>query len=170
MKTFEFVVHGPFDVPILCDDADGQLDRYEFWRGTGELRQLARQSGCYVFALESTKGNITPAYVGLTRRGFSKEVFNPSNLRKYCRALRDGRRRSPVLFLIVHPSAKGKLNRTYVGELETFLIQAGSAKNPEIRNTKGVARPKWRIRGVTGRRPGKQPIAATKLRSAMGIS
>jgi len=170
MKTFEFVVRGPFDVPLRCNGSKRDLNCAEFWGRTEVLSALSGQSGCYVFALRSKKGGFLPAYIGLTRRGFWKEVFNPSNLEKYCRAVSDARGHRPVLFLVAHPKAKGKLNRTYIGELETFLIQAGSTRNPDIRNTKGVPRPKWRIRGVTGRRPGKPPAAATKLRATMGLA
>jgi hypothetical protein len=127
-------------------------------------------SGCYVFALRSTKGRFVPAYVGLTRRGFAKEVFNPANLKKYCRAVANAPRCRPVLFLIAHPKAKGKLNRGYIRELETFLIQAGSRKNPDITNTKGVPRPKWKIGGVTGRRPGKPPAPARQLSATMALA
>lgn len=169
MKTFQFEVYGPFDVPLRCGDSQRRLDPDGFWR-TDTLSALRNQSGCYVFALRSVKGNFVPEYVGLTRRGFGREVFNPSNLNKYCRALTDARRRRPVLFLIAHPKAKGKSNQTYIGELETFLIQAGSTRNPEIRNTKGVPRPKWKIRGVTGRLPEKPSRAATRLRAAMGLA
>jgi hypothetical protein len=170
MTMFEFIVHGPFAILLRCNRSKAQLDREEFWRGLPGLTELADKSGAYIFGMQGAKGGVMPAYVGLTRRGFSREVFNPSNLRKYCRAMHDAPRRRPVLFLVVHPLAKGKLNRRYIRELETFLIQAGSTRNPDIRNTKGVSRPKWRIRGVTGRRPGKPPVAATRLRAAMGIA
>ncbi len=168
MKTFQFEVHGPFDVPLRCSGSRRRLDDDGFWH-SDTLNSLSAQSGCYVFALRSVKGNVVPEYVGLTRRGFAKEVFNPSNLKKYRRALSASPRHRPVLFLIAHPKRNGKLNRMYIGELETFLIQAASARNPEVKNTKGVFRPKWKIRGVTGRRPEKPPRAAAQFRAAMEL-
>jgi hypothetical protein len=74
-----------------------------------------------------------------------------------------------LLFLVTPPKRKGKLNRSYISELESFLIGAASARNPELQNWKGVDRPKWLIRGVTERKPGKPPSAAQKFRDAMGI-
>ena len=73
------------------------------------------------------------------------------------------------MFLITPPDRKGKVSKSYIGELESLLIQTASARNPDLQNWKGVDRPKWLIRGVTGRKPGKTTIAARKFRSAMGI-
>jgi hypothetical protein len=160
--VFDFVPYGPFDVEV-------DRPQSEFWAASRELRALGAQTGCYIFALQSPKGRIAPAYVGLTRRRFDGEVFNPSNVRKYARAQRAKKSHRPVIFLVVHPHRKGKTNGKYIGELETFLIQAGSAENPDIQNTKGVSRPKWRVRGVTGRDPGKPTSAARLLRKCLAI-
>lgn len=84
---------------------------------------------------------MVPHYVGLTRRRFDGEVFSRSNLRKYVRAHRANKTHRAVVFLVAHPRRKGKTNGKYIGELETFLIQAGSVENPEIQNTKGAPRP-----------------------------
>lgn len=123
-----------------------------------------------MLALRKVKGEVVPQYAGLTRKRFDNEVFNRSNLLKYRRAMGAAKRVQPVLFLIVPPHGKGKVSRKYIGELETFLIQAGSVRNPEFSNVKGKPRPKWFIRGVTGRGAGKPPAAARKLREAMGIT
>jgi hypothetical protein len=169
VKVLEFGVHGPFRVAVETARAGPELLLDGFW-GEGTLATLRAHCGCYVFALRRVKGETVPQYVGLTRRRFDDEVFNRSNLVKYRNAMAKTKRGQPVLFLIVSPQGKGKVSRKYIGELENFLIQAGSARNPEFRNVKGVPRPKWLIRGVTGRRAGKPPTAARKLREAMGIT
>jgi hypothetical protein len=60
------------------------------------------------------------------------EVFNPSNILKYRRAIETTRRGHPVLFLIVPRQRGTKVSKRHIGEVETFLIQAGAARNPEI--------------------------------------
>ena len=169
MKSLEFVVHGPFRIPLDTARAGPELLLDGFWN-QGALATLRGHCGCYVFGLRRVKGAVVPQYVGLTWKRFDNEVFNRSNLVKYRNAVDAASRGQPVLFLIVPPHGKGKVSRKYIGEVESFLIQAGSARNPGIRNVKGRPRPKWLIRGVTGRRPGKSPTAARELREAMGIT
>jgi hypothetical protein len=110
-----------------------------------------------------------PCYVGLTKRRFRDEAFSPSNLRKYAAAIARKKRSCLVMFFVTPPGRKGKVSKRYISPLEGFLIQAASARNPDILNWKGVDRPKWLIRGVTRRRPGKSTLAARRFRKAMGI-
>lgn len=168
-KSLEFVVHGPFDIPTEAARSERKLQTDEFW-SDGELAMLRDRCGCYVFALRKVKGEMIPHYVGLTKRRFDNEVFNRSNLVKYQRAMNEVARGRPVLFLIVPPHGKGKVSKKYIGPLEHFLIQAGSARNPDVRNVKGVPRPKWLIRGVTGTRAGKASVPARRFRETMGIT
>lgn len=168
VKSLEFVVHGPFDIPTEEVRSGRQLHTHAFW-SHGELATLRNQCGCYVFALRKVKGEMIPHYVGLTERRFDNEVFNRSNLAKYQRAMKGIVRGRPVLFLVVPPRGKGKVSKKYIGPLEHFLIQAGSARNPDLRNVKGVTRPKWLIRGVTGRRAVKAAVPARRFRETMGI-
>ena len=137
--------------------------------GEGELERLSECCGCYVLALETVKHELTPCYVGLTRRTFRDEVFNRSNVLKYTASLASNKRHRLVMFLITPPDRKGKVSKSYIGELESFLIGAAQAQNPDLQNWKGVDRPKWLIRGVTDRTPGKATVAARKFRAAMGI-
>lgn len=167
MKSVEFTAHGPFDVPVESGATGRRFLLDEVWRNDPQLEALARRCGCYVFAVRGVKGIITPHYVGLTRKRFDREVFNRTNLPKYLSALSDHRRGRPVLFIIAHPH-QAKINGTYIGEVENFLIQAGWARNPALQNKKGIHRPKWLIRGVI-RSIGKPSQAARQLRSVMGI-
>ena len=155
----------PFKIPF---DRTGQgLELDGVW--SDELERLSHCCGCYVLALKSVKHSLTPCYVGLTKRRFRDEVFNRSNLLKYRAAIAQNKRHRVVMFLITPPDRKGKVNQSYIGELESFLIGVASARNPELQNWKGVDRPKWLIRGVTGRTPIKPTVAAQKFRAAMGI-
>lgn len=169
MKSLEFADHGPFAIPTKKTRSGPELLLDTFW-DDGTLATLRKYCGCYVFFVRRAKGELVPQYVGLTRRRFDSEVFNPSNLVKYRNAMSKTGRRTPALFLIVPPHGKGKVSRKFIGELEDFLIQAGSARNSQFRNVKGVPRRKWLIQGVTGRAAGKPPMAARRFREAMGIS
>jgi hypothetical protein len=161
-----FTVHGPFETTTRDIGAGRRPD--DFWNETARAG-LGRQTGCYVFALAGSKRNFVPYYVGLTESRFDREVFNPSNLRKYRRAIRESKKGRAALFLIVPASRKGKPSGKHFSEIEQFLIRAGAARNPEITNVKGQWRPKWTIQGVTGRSAGKPPRPARKLRKAMGL-
>jgi hypothetical protein len=59
------------------------------------------------------------------------------------------------MYFVVHPRQKGKTNSKQIGQIEDFLIQAGAAKNPDIQNVKGTARPAWSIKGVVRGTAGK---------------
>jgi len=166
MAHLEFTAHGPYKIPVERRSRRLLLDG--FWRKGSELEGLAERCGCYVFAIRSG-GGIIPHYVGLSTTGFKREVFNPSNLRKYRDAMSDYDRGRPVLFLVAHPHRKGKISYSRIRDVENFLIQAGWARNPDLQNKKGIHRPKWVIGGVIRSVAGKPTMAARRLRAAMGI-
>ncbi len=170
MKRFGFVVKGPFEIQAEKSRAGWALRLADFW-DTSESAPLRDSSGCYVFALRNQ--GIVPQDVGLTLKRFDREVFNRSNLVKYRTAMGQSGRIKPVLFLVVPPSeahVDKTVSETYIGELETFLIQAGMARNPDFTNVKGARRPRWVIRGVTGREPRTLTDAAKSFRKVMGIT
>jgi hypothetical protein len=162
-KPREFEVEGPFEVPM--DETRHGLDLDRFWRGN--LERLAECCGCYVLALESVHGSLTPCYIGLTRRRFRDEVFNRSNLSKYRAALALNETHRVVMFLITVPARKGKVSKSEIGELESLLIPSASARRPELHKPKEGGRPNWLIRWVKGRPSGT--LAARKFLAAMGI-
>jgi hypothetical protein len=62
-------------------------------------------------------------------------VFNPSNLKKYARAIGVGKLRKAFLYLSVHPSrgeTATRETRRAINEAENFLIQAASAANASV--------------------------------------
>ncbi len=164
-----FYVHGPFPVAIAKNSHGRELDRDElrkFWddkhRGI-----LAERCGCYVFAIWTWKRHI-PYYVGQTRVGFTRECFTPRNVRLYNRALaQHGKSAVPVLFLLCGHSRKVKSR--IIAEIETFFIQHGADRNPNLLNVKGRPIAKWRIPGVLRSGGGKPSRAARYLRKAFGL-
>jgi hypothetical protein len=168
----EFAAHGPFRVrkELLTDPPRRTIKgfwRDGFWKTDPELASLANRCGCYVFAVRRGKA-ITPHYLGLTTKRFDREVFNPANVRKYRNALRERRRGYPVLFIVAHPT-RTQINTKNIAEVEDFLIQTASVRNPAVQNVKGVRRPKWLIRGIVRSTPGKPTWAARQLRSTLSL-
>jgi hypothetical protein len=144
------------------------FDTDDLWNRTG-LSELAAGRGCYVFAVKRGKAML-PFYVGLTETAsFKREVFNPSNIQKYRRAVGTGKKYKAYLFLLVHPPTKKTGSPRHIGDLERFLITAAWARNPSVANSKGISKPKWIVPGVTSAVKGKATKSAQALRDAMGF-
>lgn len=104
----------------------------------------------------------------MTTKRFDREVFTRDNVRKYRNALRERRRGYPVLFVVAHP-IRTQINTKNIAEVEDFLIQTASVRNPAVQNVKGIRRPKWLIRGVVRSARGKPTSAARRLRSTLSL-
>jgi hypothetical protein len=75
-----------------------------------------------------------------------------------------------VLFLIEHPKTKKTTKTKFIGELEDFFIGTGFVRNPDLRNSKGRPKPKWKVPHVTAPAKGKPTKAARALRQVMGLN
>ncbi len=142
----EFKVVGPLKVKIEILRAGRAVEPRDFWK---DHPQHEGEKGVYVFAVKPprTDANV-PWYVGKASKTFGQEVFTDRNQLKYNRALARYGRGTAVLFLVIHPSGKGKTNRKHIGEIEDFFINQGFAVNPDIENDRGIKRPAWAIGGV----------------------
>lgn len=149
-----FVVHGPFELDFEKRPGGRTLTFDGFWSKESTAAYLAGECGCYVFAIRN-KG-LMPIYIGKATKSFRQESFNQSNKHKYHSGFSDYAKGKPVMYFVVHPRKKGKTNCKQIGEVEDFLIQAGVAKNPNIQNIKGTARPDWSIKGVVRSAAGKK--------------
>lgn len=165
----EFAVAGPYKIPFDWRPGGRLLFPNAFWQQSEELEQLQWERGCYVFAMKAGKG-ATPLYVGQATRSFKQECFSPANIRKCLDALATYAKRSPVIYLVRHPPQRGKTNSKQIGEIESFLIQNASIKNPDIQNVHGKEAPKWSIQGVVRGGQGKPSKAATQFRRLIGIN
>lgn len=168
-RLAEFRAHGPFPLITARNSHGRELDPVAlrtFWKQTG-CEAIAQRSGCYAFAVRTSKRYI-PYYVGKTGVGFTRECFTRRNVGLYNRALAlHGKSAAPVLFLLCGRSAKVKSRM--ISEIETFFIQHGADKNPDLINVKGRPIAKWRIPGVIRGGGGKPSRAARDLRRAFGI-
>ena len=59
----EFLIEGPYEVPFEQRPGGRVILYNDFWTQTDDLRDLAQERGCYVFAIRAGKG-ATPIYVG----------------------------------------------------------------------------------------------------------
>jgi hypothetical protein len=112
---------------------------------------------------------LTPIYVGKATKTFKQETFNESNKNKYKDGFSTYGRGTPLMYFIVHPTAKGPTNNKHIREIEDFLIQAGVAANPNLQNVQGIQRPNWNIKGVIRSGPGKPSDTEIKFRLMFDI-
>jgi hypothetical protein len=167
----EFTVQGPFPIPLEPNRGGKMVskDLKEFWQEV--VGQAARKKGVYVFAIRAGTG-FTPVYVGKTEaQTFEYEAFSKTNRADhYNPALLDYRSGNPVLFLVIHPDGKGAVNKNYVDQIETFVIDIASIKNPDLSNVRKRKKHGWRIRGVVRAYKGEGRSApARDLRRAIGL-
>ncbi len=164
-----FRVEGPYEVPlhkgnVFQDVADEQL-----WNHHPHLRDAA---GCYVFAVERIRkaGEYLPVYVGLTKRTFQQECFDPAKTEALNRFLLDSHYNRLFLFLVVHPIQPGRLNLAAIGQAEKTLIRLAVLVNPNLLNVQGTHPESWGIQGVLRSGPGKQSSAAQALQRTLGLA
>lgn len=163
-----FRVHGPLVIPFYQGKGGRTItddNVKQFWK---QNASVARLRGCYVFAVRAAKG-WKPAYVGKATKSFKQEAFSSHKLSRYQQFLADYLKGTPVMFLIIAPSKKGALNRSYVSELEEFLIQVGVSANPALLNIQGTKQEEWGIAGVLRGGKGKTTMAASQFRQLMKI-
>jgi hypothetical protein len=164
-----FKVHGPVDVPFKKRQGGGRrLAFKEFWGKDSKASYLAGKCGCYVFAIQTPRG-LMPLYVGLARKNFRQEAFNPTNRDKYNDGFADYARGTPVMFFVVHPPQRGRTNEKQILEIEDVLIQWAVARNPNLQNVKGAQTPAWSIQGVIRGGKGKPSKAETEFRKLFAL-
>jgi hypothetical protein len=165
----EFLIAGPYVIPFQWKPGGRALEVKEFWGQSRALEELAYERGCYVFAVRAGKGE-TPLYVGKATRSFKQECLNPGNVRKLLDGLAEYAKGTPVLYFVRHPAQRGKTNEKQIGEIENFLIQNASIRNPDVQNIHGREAPKWKIHGVIRSGQGKPTRAESTFRRLMGIT
>jgi hypothetical protein len=129
---------------------------------------LADSIGCYLFAMRAGKG-CRPVYVGKTSRSFQQECFASHKIACHYNPALAEKCGTPVLFFIVPRPRRGKANGKVIKDLETFLIQVASAKNPDLSNVRERKEARWGISGVLRGGKGMPGKAARAFRAAVGI-
>lgn len=165
-----FSVHGPFDIPLEPGKTGKMvaMDICAFWDKIGDLR---RRRGVYLFAIRAGKG-ITPIYVGkAAKQSFEDEVFTAhKRSAHYTPALLDYAKGTAVMYFVAHPQGNGAINQTLIDQIETFLIDIASTKNPTLSNVRKKPKHKWRIKGVVRGKQGETREEAKSFKAAVGIN
>jgi len=165
-----FRIRGPFQVP-LDQNVNSKWIKDgcpEFWSSPG-AENFARQCGCYVFAMRAGKG-FRPIYVGRATKSFKQECFASHKIScHYGPALLNAGKGTPILFLVVLERTKGKVNKSAIKKVESFLIQNAMKKNPYLSNIKGKKSEHWSIDGVIRSGKGKVSSAAKLFKGALGL-
>lgn len=162
-----FVVRGPFGIDYEKRKGGRTLVFDDFWSKNAPAGYLAKERGCYVFAIRNR--GLTPIYVGKATKSFKQETFNASNRHKYHSGFSKYGKGTPLMYFVVHPAQQGPTNEKQIAEIEDFLIQAGVAKNPDLQNVKGAKQPRWSIKGVIRSQAGKRNSAEKEFSSVFGI-
>jgi hypothetical protein len=163
-----FDVYGPYKIPIVRERNGSYIPARcpDFWDAHPTI---ATRFGCYVFAIRAGKG-ITPVYVGKTTRSFDGECFAIHKIAcHYTPALARKGRGTPVMFFLVPRARRGKPNTRIIKDLETFLIQVASAKNPSLSNVKERQEARWGISGVLRGGKGKPGKPARAFKTSVGM-
>jgi len=140
----------------------------DFW-SEPQTQKFAYDVGCYVFAIRAGKG-FRPIYVGRATKSFKQECFAAHKISShYGPALLNSGKGTPILFLVILERTKGKVNKSAIKKVESFLIQNAMKKNPDLSNIKGKKSEHWSINGVIRSRKGKVSSAAKLFRGALGL-
>jgi hypothetical protein len=157
-----FTVQGPFDVPAYKLAAARHISAIEGKQFWGSYPDMAKECGCYIFALRAAKG-YRPIYIGKATKSFYQEVFTVHKLNKYNEGLISQKRGTPVLFFVSLNKTKGKVNASAIDEVESFLIQSGIMANENLLNSRKTKVESWSIGGIVRSGSGARSQSAKDL-------
>jgi len=162
-----FEPFGPCEIPVEKPASSRLIkeDLSGFWERYGNI---ASRVGCYVYAIKTGRA-IVPFYVGMTTKTFQEECFTSHKLNHYHRAMGYYSRGKPVISFLVYPLHPGPVNKKAIIELENFLLQAGMAVNPALRNIRGCIEPCWGIKGIVRSGPGARSKDAHDFAKMMHV-
>jgi hypothetical protein len=164
----QFMVHGPYEIPILKGEGGKIIDEDNLGKFWGEHELMGNKRGCYVFGFQ--RKTCIPVYAGRTiKQTFKRECFTGHKISHYNKALIKSKKGKPIMFFLVS-SGKGKPGKVF-RYLENFLIDVGTARNIEFRN---IQKPiekekKWAIKGVLRGPKGPPSLDAREFKKMMGI-
>ena len=168
----DLIISDPIEIPFKKQNSGSakhitSKHGEAFWEKS-VTKKFAKKQGCYVFALRAAKGYV-PWYIGKSEKSFEQETFTHHKLAQYNDALFDGRKGTPVLFFVAPDGNKRKVPANVCNQVETFLIQSGYIKNPDLKNKQKTKVPDWTIGGVVRPTRGKPSQLAQTFRNMMGL-
>ena len=144
----QFVVKGPFPVPLRKGVSGGRLICQEKLGQILEANDDVSKPGCYVFSCASGRGSL-PVYVGKASKNIFKEAFNDRNINGLNEYL-SNRRKAKIEFYAIHQSnVRGQTgNEACIEDIEDWLIGFASRRTTQLLNIHGARPTKWSIAGV----------------------
>ena len=144
----QFVVKGPFPVPLRKGVTGGRLIHQEQLKAIVQECDDVSKPGCYVFSCASGRGSL-PVYVGKASKNIFKEAFNDRNINSLNEYL-SNRRKAKIEFYVIHQAnVRGQTgNETCIDDIEDWLIGFASRRTAQLLNIHGARPTKWSIAGV----------------------
>jgi hypothetical protein len=158
--------HGPIEIPTERLPGGRTIPPTAVADLWSRHRSLAEARGCYVFAMRAGSG-IVPGYVGKACRSFEQECFTPDKIGKYLQFAAHYARGTPVMFLVVAPSTRGRPNERAIGECERQLIQLACRVSDRLINVQGTSGPSFIVPHITGGVRGRPSQATLALLRAL---
>lgn len=165
-------VYGPVAIPFdgqekgCCKKINKEHIK-KFWE-QAEVAAIKQKQGCYVFALRAAKG-FTPWYVGKAGKTLKQECFSTHKLEHYNSVLWKGNKGLPVMFFVAPAGTKNKIASGIIKDMESYLIQSATYKNPKLSNVQNKKTPEWGISGVVRGGKGRRATINGQFKTMMGI-
>jgi hypothetical protein len=160
-----FRVEGPYKIKKSRKKQGYSIDKEAVRRFWTENQHIADEVGCYVFSLRTGRG-LMPFYVGQSKTGFRHECFTDDKICHYHETIVD-HCGTPFMFFLVKHSGPNAILETCLNQVENYLIQLASQRNPHLENVKRVA---WSVHGIFNSPRGQPSHSAKQLRRLLGIS
>lgn len=169
-----FVVIGPFDVPIVKGAHGGRL----LERTKECKRKVAEEAnnkkitgpGCYVFACSAPRSGAFPIYVGKATKNILNEAFNDRNINNLNHFLFNRKRGRLQLYAIYQQKVRLlQGNSRVIAEIEEFLIGYAALRNRNLLNIHGNSDASWSIAGVANNGSGNPGASALAFKAMMGM-
>lgn len=164
----EFSVEGPHSITVTRSKAGKGIERKNVEKFLEVHQSHMASRGVYVFAARASRGFV-PWYVGRATTSFAQECFTADKINKFNEALRKFERGTPVLFLMLHPTQRGAINKKAIAAVERELIRIAWMANPGLLNKHHIKVPQWAIRGVIRAKQGTPTIHARYLKKTLGL-
>lgn len=163
----QFVVKGPFRVPLKKGMAGGRLVNREKLAEISQENEDISKPGCYVFSCASGRGSL-PVYVGKASKNIFKEAFNDRNINGLNEYLSDRRRAKLEFYAIHQANVRGQTgNEDCIEDIEDWLIGFASRRTTQLLNIHGTRPTKWSIAGVANHDGKGHPGSSVLLFKAM---
>jgi hypothetical protein len=165
MLTFK--VEPPVSVPL---HKKGLIDADQAQALCRTRSGVWAKAGCYIFAVPRKRvAGWIPIYVGKAGASLGTECLTADKITKVNDYLLDRPAKEVRLYLIAHPTQRGRPNGRAIDDMEGFLISLAVEMNPGLINKNRTHPHEWGIAGVVRGGRGKPSAAAIEVRELLGF-